>query len=250
MRHASRLVIARQGVMTAFCAFCVGSGLQCSVCYNLFVVGDLRVSLKNAPENERIHFFCLDFVTERSPEQCDMFQIDYAEPRDEGGWTILRAGRIAAKEIEKRFRGHECLEGYTAVDREDYLMARIVAGGYLVNLHDPELALPPHKSHIGPSSSPLCDFCQAKTVARTLECENFAWPVTGSPGEIPLIYDGAWRCCDVCESFVTAKDHVALAKRAMENNEPVEKDSERRRRHFEGLYRKVIETRAEEEPRS
>ncbi len=242
MGYANRRPIPRQGAITAPCGFCVASGLQCSTCYNLFVVGDLRVHLKGTSSAERVHFFCMDLMsTAPEPVACDLLHFPHAEPRDHDAALLLRAGHAAATEIERR------LHGYSDAESDGHLMARIIAAGYLVNLHPPELALPPHRPHVGPQETRVewekrvCDFCEGEPVFTELACETFAWPVTGSPGEIPLVYEGGWRCCRECAALADKKDNVALARRAMTNNEPSEKDPERRRRHFEGLYAKVIE---------
>jgi hypothetical protein len=237
--HANRPLIERQAAnASTSCSSCVKEGFACSVCGNMFVIGDLRIVSQGGTA---AHWPCAQggllnkFLGD--DERCDVLTLPEEEPSDPHSSLLLRLAKRIADSVNAR---------HDAID--ECALAGVQAEGYVrACLPWPR---PPHAPHVISLASEVlltsevCDFCSAKNVVGKVEVKPFRASGTGAPGDLPLLYEGAWSYCSGCAAAVACADHVALAERAMAARSPHIQDPARRRSHFVGLYQKVMTNKA------
>lgn len=230
MSNAIRTPDERQGATYAErCSSCISTGHDCSWCGKSFVLGDLRVSVEGLPNGERLHFLCAE-------GKGRPLSLDLLDPGLES--TNLReAGLGILEELTPVVLGDMKVSDMRAT------MGRLLVLGYLVELRSPSATPTAHVD--GMVASDICDFCSSTPMVGSVEPGVFWHFVSKRAGEKPIRYSGPWGYCSACQPLVKAKDHVGLARRAMEAKPPAELNPERRKKHFEGLYQRVVKEGAD-----
>lgn len=219
------------------CSSCVSTGHGCTWCGKSFRLGDLKITLQGSPPGERAHILCsIDARLDGS----EIVAVEVSLPEDVGADDPVGFFARGAALVDDLSLALVGWKGDMAPSSLTWDVG-VLAAKYQGELERSRGKRKP-VSHVGSSHdvSRCCDFCSGKQAAGSLGPLSFWHYVTSAPGEAPIHYQGRWAYCRDCEPHVESKNHLELARRAMSARQPRELDPERRRRHFEGLYERVV----------